>query len=137
MLYHITEDGPKPCGKTVGVCPYAKDGGEHFASEKEAFESYNKGMTEQHGLFTTKKAAEKPQVFYFTDEESRNPKISVSSQYGSKASDSQTKAVSRLTRFKSSSDKKVKLITEDPSKFNRASPETSKQVSRMAMVMSA
>jgi len=37
MLYHVTPDGPKPCGATVGRCPY-KDHHEDFESARISYE---------------------------------------------------------------------------------------------------
>lgn len=48
-MFHITEEGPKPCSAEHGGCPYAKAGQEHFANEKDAAQFYEKSMAESYG----------------------------------------------------------------------------------------
>lgn len=48
-MFHITENGPKPCSAEHGGCPYAKAGQEHFSDEKEAVQFYENSMAESYG----------------------------------------------------------------------------------------
>lgn len=49
MKYHITDNGPKPCKDTKGLCPYAKAGDTHFSSQEEAQTAYETRMSEKFG----------------------------------------------------------------------------------------
>lgn len=55
VLYHVNPDeGAKPCGVTVGRCPYGADS-PHFTTEKEANDEFKRQMENQHDPFATVK----------------------------------------------------------------------------------
>lgn len=61
-MFHITENGPKPCSAEKGQCPYANAGQEHFSNEAEAVQFYEKTMSETYGKLSNlkTKTTEKP-----------------------------------------------------------------------------
>ena len=53
MNYHITENGPKLCKDQTGRCPYAKEGGAHYADLGQAAAAYSDTLKKEFGAFSS------------------------------------------------------------------------------------
>lgn len=50
-MYHVTEDGPKPCSAKPGNCPITKEtGGDHYTNLNQAQKTYETQMSQKYAL---------------------------------------------------------------------------------------
>lgn len=67
-MYHLTEEGPKPCSATKGGCPYVQDA--HFDTKKEAVASFERRLSLENGpvkLSKRKMYSKKSKIIVLSD----------------------------------------------------------------------
>lgn len=63
--YHISDQGPRICKASVGLCPYGKRGEPHFDDIQSAQTHYESDMATKHGLVGSSVSSKNKESDYF------------------------------------------------------------------------